>query len=117
MNERLIHLRIKIKSLAAEAEIIRREAKKTKGMTKWGLNHHRTSVVRHHSRHNLLAYGFLRGVPYCVMERNCDEAPDFKMVAEIARRFGPVVEGELIMWVEQAKAYLKEQGKKLYLLA
>jgi hypothetical protein len=35
MNERLIHLRIKIKSLADEAVTIRKEAKKVQGMVKW----------------------------------------------------------------------------------
>jgi hypothetical protein len=111
MNERLIHLRIKIKSLAAEAAIIRNESNKTKGMTKWGLNHHRTSVVRYHSRHNLLAYGLLRQVPYQEMEIKCDEAPDFKIISDIATRFGGN-DKEIIKWLEDAKAYLKEQSKK-----
>lgn len=111
MNERLIHLRIKIKSLAAEAMIIRKEANKTKGMTKWGLNQHRTEVVRHHARHNLLAYGLLREIPYEVMEKKCDHAPDFKMIADIARRFGMADEKVLVAWIDHAKAYPKEQSK------
>jgi hypothetical protein len=113
MNERLIHLRIKIKSLAAEATIIRNESHKAKGMTKWGLNHHRTAVVRRHSRHNLLAYGFLKGLSYEAMERNCADSPDFKMVLEIVKRFhdGAPIDGELIMWIEKAKAYIKERSK------
>ena len=107
MNERLIHLRIKIKSLAAEATIIRQEANKTKGMVKWGLNQHRTEVVRKHSRDNLLAYGLLRGIPYQAIELKCDKAPDFKHVAEIAIRFGG--NGvDISIWIYKAVAYLKQ---------
>ena len=64
MNERQIHLRVKVKSLIAEAQIIRAEAKKTEGMVKWRLNDHRKTIVRRHTRHNLLAYGLLKGIPY-----------------------------------------------------
>lgn len=109
MNERLIHLRIKIKSLAAEAVIIRQEAQKTKGMVKWGLNQHRTDVVRDHSRHNLLAYGHLKGLEYCDMEKKCYDSPDFKRVTELAKRFGAPSDIELALWVERAQAYIKSQ--------
>jgi len=57
MNDRIVHLRIKIKSLVDESRNIRREANKTSGMAKWKLNQHRKTTVREHTRDNLLAYG------------------------------------------------------------
>jgi hypothetical protein len=109
MKECLIHLRIKIKSLAAEATIIRQEAQKTNGMVKYGLNFHRTSVVRYHARMNLLAYGFLRGRAYKDIEEKCDMPPNFKMVEDIAKKFGATDLVALTAWIEGAKAYIKEQ--------
>lgn len=110
MNARLIHLRIKIKSLAAEARIIRQEAKRTREMVKWELNHHRTTVVRTVARTNLLAYGLLRGRPYASMEQKCHELPNFDEVGKTAKRFG-ASEDDVIRWVEEAKAYLKQDKK------
>ena len=105
MNERIIHLRIKIKSLAAEATIIRKEARKTKGIVKYNLNSHRTHTVCFEARASLLAYGILRGVPYNIIEQKCDEAPDFAKVADIAKRFGA---DKVQDWIQAAKDYIKE---------
>jgi len=109
-NERLIHLRIKIKSLAAEASTIREEARKVHGMVKWELNHHRTSLLRKHARHNLLAYGLLRGVPYEVIEIKCNDAPHFESVIKFAKTFGGKEE-DIAVWVQKAKEYLKAYKK------
>jgi hypothetical protein len=105
-DKRTIHLRIKVKSLAAEAQIIRQEAKKTRGMIRWDLNHHRKTIVRSHTRTNLLAYGILKGIPYSTMEKKCFERPDFSAVANIAKRFG-ATEIEIVPWIEEAKNHLK----------
>lgn len=107
MNERTIHLRIKIKSLADEARTIRAEAKKVTGMEKWGLNHHRTTVVREHARYSLLAYGILMRVPYYAMERKCREHPDWNRVSTTAKRFGGD-ELSVSEWIAQAKAYTEK---------
>ena len=107
MEERTIHLRIKVKYLAAEARIIRAEARKTRGMVRWGLNHHRKTVVRHHSRHNSLAYGLITGMPYEAMEKNCNTPPDLSWVSSLAKRFG----GQEILieiWIEDAKTYIQK---------
>ena len=109
MEERTIHLKIKIKSLADEAVSIRKEARKVSGMAKWRLNDHRTSVVRVHARHNLLAYGILRGMPYSAMERKCHEAPDFKKVTKIAKNFGGTEE-DIGSWMADATDYLKTKN-------
>ncbi len=112
MNERITHLRIKVKNLADEARTIREEARKTSGMAKWDLNHHRTHTVRWAARHNLLAYGLLRRVPYEVIEKTCREAPNFSVVEKHAKKFG----GEdlyIQAWVGSAKDYLKTQSNAL----
>lgn len=114
MSERLTHLRIKIKNLADEARTIREEARRTSGMAKWDLNHHRTTVVRPHARHNLLAYGLLRGTPYEVIERQCYEAPNFATVEKHARKFG-ATDDEIAAWIEAAKVYLKTSRRPLRL--
>lgn len=106
MNERLIHLRIKVKSLTAEAVIIRAEARKTTGMVKWGLNHHRKTVVRECTRENLLAYGLIKGIPYETMEKRCHTSPNLSSVSRIAERFGGSTQA-IEQWVQEAKAYIK----------
>jgi hypothetical protein len=113
MNARLIHLRVKIKSLAAEAVIIRQEARKTRGEIKQGLNEHKKDVVRTHARHNLLAYGLLRGVHYSDIEAKCYEEPDFSKIITLAKRFGGW--SDIIdPWIEDARAYLKKQRRANY---
>ena len=107
MEERTIHLRIKVKSLVDEAKTIRQEASKVSGMVKWNLNHHRTTVVRRHTRHNLLAYGILMGTPYYKMEKKCYEAPDFSWIKKTALNFGgteEIIDG----WIKEAKEYIRQ---------
>jgi len=111
MNERIIHLRVKIKNLADEARTIREEARKVNGMAKWRLNHHRTTTVRWAARDNLLAYGLLRRVPYEAIERHTECPPNFKEIAKIAKRF----DGEELYiqsWIDSAKDYIRGVSEK-----
>lgn len=81
------YLKVKVKSLAEEARIIRREehaakrqyrwAKNQQGAeeiyteahnTFWGLRHHRTYDVRNEARAAHIAYGYLRGLEYSMIE-------------------------------------------------
>lgn len=130
MYDRLIHLRIKIKSLVDESKNIRRESRKIEttkkkakekdllteeyarslGSAKWKLDHHRTTVVRWHTRFNLLAYGLLRGIPYEVMEKKCNIPPNFKKITSTAKNFGGA-DREIVPWVNSAKEYLTVPGK------
>jgi hypothetical protein len=108
MNERLIHLKIKIKNLADEARTIRHEERKLKrrnrevaerkklptserermGYAVYRLQEHRKTIVRRTARHNLLAYAFLRGRSYNVVEpAGCKEVPDWDLIKGIAKRF------------------------------
>lgn len=66
MNE-LSFLRVKIKSLAEEAKIIKLEEKRNK-KAREQLYLHRINVVRTEARATLLAYGFLKKKPYRLLE-------------------------------------------------
>lgn len=55
------YLKIKMKSLMAEARIIRFEERKTCGMEKWKLQYHRRTTVRAAARRTQFAYALIRG--------------------------------------------------------
>jgi hypothetical protein len=97
---------VKIKTLATEARIIRHEeqralsaGRKGKSLDRGdyaphyrsyeGLHEHRTKAVRDCARHNILAYGFLRDVPYGKMEVTSKREPDWQEVKRHARAFCP----------------------------
>lgn len=61
-------LRVKLKSLAEEARIIRREESRTHGALREELSWHRRGVVRNEARATHLAYGFIRGLTRDQME-------------------------------------------------
>lgn len=82
-------LRVKVKSLAEEARIIRREENLAK--TPWevlNLREHRTGIVRRAMREALLAYGFIRGLAYGKMEAKANDPPDWKNVRSMVVRYG-----------------------------
>jgi len=82
----IVHLKIKIKSLAADAQFIRHEEQKRIGSGRWLRAHNQASGVEYslynslidHRRKDLrpiqriaqLAYGFLRNVPYRNIENH-----------------------------------------------
>lgn len=94
MNDRRTYLKVKLKSLAAEAKIIRAEeerAKKYKDQELLsGLEWHRKDVVRSAARHTLLAYAFIRGIPYKKVEAKCEKAPDLKRIMSMIQKYGPM---------------------------
>ena len=89
-------LKIKLKSLAAEAAIIRHEEKlyldRRPGSFWYQLNYHRIVDLRKEARAAHLAYNFLRGTPYRDVEFTYHDAPDWIRVKEIAKKFGPRAE-------------------------
>lgn len=88
MDERA-YLKVKIKSLAEEARIIRKETKNAKAHTiKNGLALHRRGIVRTEARHTQLAYGFLRGLEYRQMEQKAGERPDWDKVKRMVQKYG-----------------------------
>lgn len=90
-------LKVKVKSLAAEARIIRREEMKARGDLRCELCHHRRGAVRLSSREAGIAYGYIRGLTLEQMERNAntpgwnalsDMAID--RIAKMVKKYGPV---------------------------
>lgn len=90
-----LSLKVKIRSLAEEAKIIRAEEKKiiSDNSIYWirarsALRHHRTNEVRKEARAALLAYALIRGVPYHSVERPKSKEIDIKAVQRIVDKFG-----------------------------
>lgn len=82
--------RVKIRSLAEEARIIRHEERKHDGQSsdRGCLRHHRITVVRSEQRATLLAYAWCRRIPYSVVESVNSSAPDMKSVQRICKSLG-----------------------------
>lgn len=107
-----VQLKVKIKSLAAEAHIIRFEETKTKSdKLRGNLRQHRISVVRFEARHSLLLYGFMRGKKYSDLEQFAKESPDWDHIIKMGYRFyvGPQM-NELKYWCKLGEEYI--QGKE-----
>ena len=108
----LSYLKVKIKSLAEEARIIRKEERKAKNSyhskfarkndmrphfayLRKGLREHRVGIVRTAARETLLAYGFLRGIPYKKIEPKCHPMPAhvwaefLKPIRKMLDKYGP----------------------------
>lgn len=86
---------MKIKSLAAEAGIIRHEERIANAARDFvlqnSLSDHRKRVVRREARATLLAYQYLRGVPYSACESpNPDKCNpvDWDAVERMVKRYG-----------------------------
>lgn len=94
MNTRIEHLRIKIKTLAAEARIIRhaedRAHRRGQMDLRESLCNHRREDVRAAARISLLALALLRDVPYSRLEtstRRPLRPEDWATVVKTAERF------------------------------
>src|SRR4051812_12541317 len=73
IHDRREMLRVKVKSLAAEARIIRREEMRTSGPLREELYLHRTHAVRMAAREAGIAYGYIRGRTLLQMEPNAKQ--------------------------------------------
>jgi hypothetical protein len=83
-------LKIKIKSLAAEARIIRREAQRVFGDYRYEMNAHRTGGMRRAARETLIAYGLIRGKTIAQMEPNAKRLYNVDAVQAMIRKYGPI---------------------------
>ena len=89
-------LRVKLKSLAEEARIIRREEQRTHGFLRDELHTHRVRVVRHQARITGLAYGFIKGRTLEQMEPTRKEMPIYidnlmwTDVRKMLKKYGPI---------------------------
>lgn len=96
MKTQIRALKVKIKSLAAEAQIIRLEERKVlanKGrpdpLLYASLRNHRTYDVRREQRSALLAYGFLHGKKYAALEKaRKGNTPDLARIRGLVEKFG-----------------------------
>lgn len=113
MYDHRIYLKVKVKSLAAEAKLIRAEEHKNPRHRE-GLSRHRRSVVRGEARHTLLAYGFLRGKTYQQMEQRVrdDVYPDFQRVWRMVEKYG--VQWDLSDDYREYKERREEQEKRFW---
>jgi hypothetical protein len=106
------YLKVKIKSLATEAGIIRLEERRAKRQCSWarthqheslgasealfrGLRMHRVKEVRNEARASLVAYGFLRGKRYAQIEPPGSKRLNMDAVKRLVAKYGgkPAVEG------------------------
>lgn len=104
---------MKIKSLAAEARIIRQEEKKRGPL--WGsLYLHRVLEVRPEQRAALLAYAFIRGRSYEQAEAGAKTAPPLKRAAQLAVKYGGLsrdaARGQLLEWYRGAGPCGRDPG-------
>jgi hypothetical protein len=88
-------LRVKLKSLAEEAKIIRREEHRTHGALRDELHTHRVLQVRSAARATHLAYGFIKGRTLAQMEPTRRPVPDYiesllwADVRKMLKKYGP----------------------------
>lgn len=103
-------LRVNIKSLAAEARIIRHEEEVCENCYRYGLEIHRVTRLRRESRYAQLALGFLRGRKYTEVERSYKNAgaPDTKKLYEKLSRFYNGVPETEVSLLDQVKNWLAE---------
>lgn len=139
---RLLHLKVKLISIGAECAVIHREERRAKARARWcrknpdkatasaleqevsafwSLRSHRMNL-KFNQRYDHLAYGFLRGVPYSVMEARTGamNKPDLGRAREAAMRFSgagasgftPEQMEAWKAWESEAKAHLEKVVEK-----
>lgn len=111
------YLRVKIKSLASEAKIIRHEEQKVKSWKRepghdpepvyFGLHQHRTIEVRREARTAGLAYGFLRETPYRKMEFKCYTKPNWSRVKDLVSKYGCYTHNEIKFLEDRIKEWFE----------
>lgn len=94
MRDQRVYLKVKIKSLAEEAKIIRKEESKNKFFRET-LAAHRKGVVRSEARAAQLAYSFLRGRNYSELEAKTHHKPDWERVKKLVDKYGIFRDGEI----------------------
>ena len=94
LKDRREMLKVKVKSLAEEARIIRREERRTQGTLRDELAWHRRSTVRWAARTSHMAYGLIRGRAIDQIERPGTQrsVEYWKEVRKMVQKYGPVDE-------------------------
>jgi len=87
-------LKVKIKSLAEEARIIRVEERRANGQKRYStqsqLREHRVGIVRFEARHSLLAYQYIRGKAFysCESKKADVSKIDWLRVISMIKKYG-----------------------------
>lgn len=116
MKNRIRMLKVKIKSLAAESVIIRKEERQTRGQERNLLCEHRRGIVRDEARHSQLAYGYLRGRSYAQVANGCQKPLDFSKVKGMVDRFGAVYDSQSESWDEfKIRQKAEQDGLKAWI--
>lgn len=92
-------LRVNVKSLAAEAKIIRQEQQRAGVAYRHMLSEHRRGTLRSEARYAQLALALLRGRRYRTVEsRTTDPVIPYRLVKKLAK-FYPISEGDAANWL------------------
>lgn len=104
MDKFAIHgLRVNVKSLAAEAKIIRKEIRRARSPeVKNGLHSHRMTRLKPESRMAHLALAYVRGVPYKSVETNALTQPLATDLKKKLSRFAYIPDIKILeKWLKQ----------------
>lgn len=82
-------LRVKLKSLAEEAKIIRCEERRSFGQIRDELHLHRVKDVRRAARMTHIAYALIKGRTMEQIEPNAGTEPDWDAVGKMIKKYGP----------------------------
>lgn len=93
-----ISLKVKIKSLAEEARIIKKEEQRNPHLQNY-LRQHRIDVVRKEARNSLIAYAIIRGMAYDDVETNPQSEPNWAAVEAMVKKYGTS------MWLNYNQPY------------
>lgn len=110
-----IELKIKLKSLAEEARIIRREELSIKnGKFSYRSNQRRESIYLHRTTHirpiaraTHIAYGLIKGLEYHQIEQRNYSNPNWKSVKAMVRKYGSKKDYEKVLLWEEGKQLLE----------
>lgn len=87
----IVYLKVKLKSLMAEAKIIKQEELKARDRHIQGqLHKHRTVDVRNEARSTHLAYSILRGKARHTVETPNSADPDKGRIISMVRKYGEI---------------------------
>lgn len=99
-DDKRIMLRIKVKALAEEARIIRKEERRLPGPNalRAELHWHRIGVVRYEARATHIAYGLIRGRPLERIERSETRTEAlWEKVRAMIKKYGPAADKEMLL--------------------
>ena len=106
-------LRVKLKSLAAESLIIKREILRYRDdLIRQKLHLHRVHNVREEARATNVAYGFLNGLAYGDIEASCYEEPKWHRVEAMVKKYGTegTAEERIAALTEWRKTWIDNRG-------